>query len=132
LSRPARQDPFSQLLAEFSERLEGGRFRPAVDVYETEKEIVVQVELAGVRREDVRVTVDGDLLRIRGARAPARDESIQRLHQVEIVAGPFERALRIGLPFESGSVRASIEDGLLRVRLPKRLPAPRRRIDVEG
>lgn len=117
---------------EFSERLGGARWRPAVDVYETEKEIVVQVELAGVRREDVRVTIDGDLLRIRGARGPTRDEEIQRLHQVEIVSGPFERAVRIGLPFEAGSVSASLEDGFLRVRLPKRIPVPRRRIDVEG
>jgi HSP20 family protein len=132
LNRPARQDPLIELLAEFSERLEGGRFRPAVDVYETEKEVVVQVELAGVRREDVRVTVDGGVLRIRGARGPTRDESIQRLHQVEIVAGPFERVLRINLPFDAGAVRASLEEGLLRIRLPKQGPAPRRRIEVEG
>lgn len=131
MNRPGRQDPLAQLLAELSERHGGGLWRPALDVYETGAEVVVQVELAGVRREDVQVTVDGDLLQIRGLRAPARDDEILTLHQVEIAAGPFERSVRLGIPFRAEAVSASLEDGYLRVRLPKRFASPRRRIDVE-
>jgi len=98
-----------------------------VDVYETEKAVVVLVELAGVSREDVRITVDGSVLRIRGKRSPERDPDIRRLHQMEIAQGPFERALRIGLPFDREGVRASLDEGFLRVVLPKRGP---RRIPV--
>jgi HSP20 family protein len=131
VDRPRRQDPITQLFGEFSERLGDERWRPAVDVYETEKAVIVQVELAGVRREDLRVTVDGERLRIRGVRVPSRDEEMQRLHQVEIASGPFERVLRIGIAFERGAVSASLEEGFLRITLPKQEP-PRRRIEVEG
>lgn len=111
------------LFDELSDRLAGERWRPAVDVYETEKAVVLQVELSGVRREDLRVSVHGEKVRIRGARQPARDAEMQRLHQVEITSGPFERVLRIAIPFDRDQVSASLEDGFLRVVLPKELPS---------
>lgn len=107
-----------------SERLGGESWRPSVDVYETETAVVVELELAGVRQQDLRVNVEGDRLAIRGARTPARDAGVQRLHQVEIVTGPFERLLRIAIPFERERVSARLVDGLLRVVLPKRGPTP--------
>ena len=112
-----------------AERVGGDRWRPAADVYETEKAIVVRLELAGVSGADVQVSVDGDLLRIRGMRQPRVDREAQRLHQMEIASGPFERTLRIGIAFERGGVSAQLEDGFLRVTLPKRST---RRIDVES
>ena len=56
--------------------LRGDRWQPAIDVFETEKAIVVRVELAGVRGQDVRVTVDGEWLRIRGERRPPADADV--------------------------------------------------------
>jgi HSP20 family protein len=119
------------LFDELTDRLAGERWRPAVDVYETEKAVVVQVELSGVRREDLRVSVHGEKVRIRGVRQVARGAEIQRLHQVEITSGPFERLLRIVIPFERDQVSANLEDGFLRVVLPKQLPS-KMKIEVEG
>ncbi len=129
MAGPRRQDPIARLFGEFADTLGHESWRPAVDVYETEKAVVVQVELAGVRREDLKVSVDGGLLRIRGVRDPGRDEGIERLHQVEIASGPFERALEIPIPFDHDQVSARIEDGFLRVVLRKQEPS---RIRVEG
>jgi len=86
----------------------------------------VRLELAGVRTAEISVTVDGDILRIRGVRRPRVDDDAQRLHQMEIASGPFERAIRIGIPFERDRVTASLEEGLLRVVLPKKPSGPRR------
>ena len=72
------------------------------------------------------MTVDGDLLRIRGVRKPRMEAEAQRLHRMEIAFGPFERLLRIQVPFERSQVSARLEEGFLRVTLPKRLPAQRR------
>lgn len=124
-----RRDPFSEWLGEPSERLRGDRWEPAIDVYETEKSIIVRVELAGVQGSDVRVTVDGNLLRLRGVRRPRVEAAAQRLHQMEIAFGPFERSLRIPVAFERDRVSAHLEEGFLRVILPKRVPV-RRRIQV--
>jgi HSP20 family protein len=131
LDRP-RRDPSAELFGELSEWTPGDRWRPALDVFETEKAIVVRVELGGVRSQDVKVSVDGDTLRIQGARhAPRTSAEVMRLHRMEIAFGRFERTVRIAIPFDREHVQAHLEDGFLTIELPKREPA-RRRVEVSG
>ena len=99
-----------------------------MDVFETEKAILVRLELAGVRISDLSVTVDGNLLRISGVRQAASTDGVQRLHQMEIAFGPFERVMRLEVPFERDRVSAHLEEGFLTVMLPKQTP---RRLSVE-
>ncbi len=128
---PFDEGLFGEWLRPLAERVGRDHWQPAADVYETEKAIVVRLELAGVVPGEVQVSVDGEILRIRGRREPRLDADAQRLHQMEIAFGPFERALRIGIPFDRERVSAQIEEGFLRVTLPKRSAGPRR-IDVEN
>ena len=83
-----------------------------------------------MRGEDLRVNVDGALLRISGVRRVPAHHTVQRLHQVEIAFGPFEREVRIGVPFDREAVSAHLEDGFLAVTLPKNKPV-RREVTVE-
>ena len=110
----------SDMLADFPERLRGDPWSPAVDILETDDSVVVRLEMAGVRGDDLRVNVDGELLRIRGIRRTPDTAGVRRLHQMEIAFGPFETTVRLGVPFDRGGVTAHLEDGLLEVRLPKR------------
>lgn len=119
-------DPLASWFGRLTDRLGDGCWQPAADVFETAHAIVVRLELAGVVSADVSVTVDGDVLRIRGVRKPRVDRDAQRLHQMEIASGPFERAIRIGVPFDREAVTAALEEGVLRVELPKRATGPRR------
>ena len=130
MSRSRRGDPGAELLGEFGEMLRGDRWQPAFDVFETKNSVVVRVELAGVRSADVKVSVDGDWLRIRGERRPPSAGEGQRLHRMEIAFGPFERSVQIQIPFDRERVAANLEDGFLSVVLPKRVPPGPRRIDV--
>jgi HSP20 family protein len=125
-----RGDPLGGFFGDLAERFRGDRWQPATDVIETEKALVVRLELAGVRIDDLRVTVDGDVMRVSGARTPPASSDVQRLHQMEIAFGPFERVLRVNIPFEREAVSAHLEDGFLTVTLPKRLPQ-RRRIEID-
>ncbi len=131
MDRPSRPHPLSELVGEFQGRLRGDRWQPAVDVFETERAILVRVELAGVRSSEVKVSVDGEWLRIRGERTPASDAEVERLHQMEIAFGPFERSVRIVIPFERDRVVANLEEGFLSVELPKSAPQ-RRRIEPKA
>ena len=131
MSNPKRSDPFAELYGEFADRLRGDRWQPDVDVFETERGVVVRVELAGIRSEDVRVSVDGQVLRLSGARGAPQGEEVQRLHQMEITSGPFERQVRIPIAFDRDHVSAHLANGFLTVTLPRRDPA-RRRVKVEG
>jgi HSP20 family protein len=124
------EDPFSDFYGEFRDRLRGDRWQPDVDVFETEKAVVVRAELAGVRGEDLRVTVDGETLRISGARVAPEPADVRRLHQMEIATGPFERRLRVPIAFERDGVTAHLADGFLTVTLPKSVPV-RRKVPVE-
>jgi HSP20 family protein len=119
-----RNDPFGERYGEFAETLRGDRWQPAVDVFETADSVVVRADLAGVRREDVRVSVDGPVLRISGVRAATEGGDVRRLHQMEIASGPFERRVRIPFAFQRERVSAHLAEGFLTVRLPKRVPVP--------
>jgi HSP20 family protein len=127
---PKRNDPFAELYGEFADRLRGDRWQPDVDVFETETEVVVLAEIAGIRNEDLRVTVDGDLLRISGIRRVPERSDLKRLLQMEITSGPFERRLRIPIPFDREKVSAHLADGFLTVTLPRRTPL-RRQVKLE-
>jgi HSP20 family protein len=90
----------------------------------------VRAEIPGVRGEDIRVNIDGELLRISGLRKVPMNITIKRLLQMEIAFGPFEREVRISVPFERDRVGAHLEDGFLSVTLPKIKPV-RRQVSVE-
>jgi HSP20 family protein len=123
-------DPFAELFGDLADRLRGDRFQPAMDVFETDSALVVRFELAGVRGGDLRVTVDADLVRVSGVRKPPPSDGAQRLHQMEIGFGPFERSLRLPVDVDRDAVTANLEEGILTVTLPKRQRV-RRRVEVE-
>ncbi len=91
----------------------------------------MRVEISGVRGGDLRVNMDGDLLRVSGVRRVPVEAEVRRLHQMEIAFGPFERAIRIAVPFDREGVSAHLEDGFLLVTLPKSRPK-RRQIEVKS
>ena len=126
---PKRGEPSAARYGDFADRLRGDHWQPDVDVFETEEAVVVRAELAGVRREELRVTVDGDVLRIRGIREGGGRSAV-RLHQMEIATGPFERRLRVPVDVDRDRVTAHLEDGLLTVRLGRRAPV-RRSVTIE-
>ncbi len=119
-------DSLIEHFGEFSDPLRGDSWQPPVDVFETETALVVRVEIAGVHSRDLSVRVDGPILRIAGIRPAPDGSQVRRLHQMEIAFGPFERRLRIPIPFDRNAVSAHVADGFLTVTLPKREAGPRR------
>ncbi|MGB0620896.1 MAG: Hsp20/alpha crystallin family protein [Myxococcota bacterium] len=95
-------------------------------MFETASEVRVRFEVAGVRGEDLKVNVEGAVLRLRGVRRTPPAEAIDRLQQMEISFGPFERKISIEASFDPGAVKARLEDGFLDVRIPKRAPESRK------
>ena len=83
----------SELYPDFTDRLRGDRWQPAMDVFETDDAVVVRLEIAGVRGEDLKVQVDGELLRVSGVRRVPTSPKARRLHRMELA---FDRMTRIG------------------------------------
>ena len=110
-----------------------GAWRPSIDILETDERILVIVDLAGVRREDIAIEMEGEKLRIAGRRAHPGEVNapgVRRCHQVEIDYGPFERLLLVSVPIDSGKIEARYDDGFLMITLPKREPGLARRIEI--
>ena len=130
MSRGKSNDPVAELFGDFGDRLRGDRWLPDVDVFESTNGVVVRVELAGVRSEDLRVTVDGGTLRVSGVRRVIDRSDVKRLHQMEIATGPFERRVQIPVPIDREAVSANLADGFLTVVLPRRAAGPRQ-VEIE-
>ncbi len=104
-----------------------GRFwQPPVDIHETAEAVVIKMELAGVKADDLQVslTPDDRVLNVSGVRAETHTdrEGRVRCHQLEVYFGPFERAIAMpsGLRLNREAVRATYRDGFLLVTLPKK------------
>jgi HSP20 family protein len=99
---------------------------PAVDMYETDDSLVVLIELAGVDADKTEVHAEPSMLTIRGVRRErhdAQDPDEQRTyHALEIPYGRFERSVRLPAGIDTDAAEATYHDGLLEIRLPKRLP----------
>jgi HSP20 family protein len=91
-----------------------------MDIYETEDDLVVVMEIAGMNPEDIHVLFEKDLLSISGTRTEYASSRKTRLHQMEIDYGNFERTLRIPFPLKTDEIRASYHQGFLIVTVPKK------------
>jgi HSP20 family protein len=99
------------------------KWRPRTDVYETADELIVQMDIAGLRPDAFQVELADGVLTIAGER-PAIGEGKRHYHAMEVQVGPFERRLRLPVAVEAETLRAGYEHGFLEVRLRKVPPRP--------
>jgi len=112
---------------------QGGTLMPYIDVSETDKELRICAELPGVTENDVEVTLNDDVLTIRGEKKFERTSEQENYHFVERSYGTFQRSLRVPYPVEPEQVQARFEHGVLTVTLPKSEQQQRsRRIQVQA
>jgi HSP20 family protein len=102
---------------------------PAVDIFEREDGYLVDVELPGVRIEDIEITVEDGVLTIQGERAFTHDQ-VDKAHRVERRFGPFNRSITLPSHVKADSIDASVQDGVLMVRVPKATEVHTKRISV--
>ena len=106
-------------------------FRPAADVQETPEEFEVRLDLPGVAQKDVKVSLVGDTLTIRGERKREEVQKDANVHRVERSYGRFERSFTFSTPLRGDGVKAQVRDGVLQVRVPKAEEARVREIEVQ-
>lgn len=96
-------------------------FNPSmrVDIAEDEKNIYIEAELAGLKKEDVKISVEDNVLIIRGERKQENEEKKKNYHRVERVFGSFSRAFTLGENVDKENIEAKYEDGVLHLTLPK-------------
>jgi len=102
-----------------AEGQQGGLLMPQINVSETDTEIRITAELPGVAEKDVDITLDDDMLTIRGEKRMEQKEDKENYHFVERSFGSFMRSIRLPQSVNREQVRANVENGVLTIVLPK-------------
>ncbi|HEU4595586.1 MAG TPA: Hsp20/alpha crystallin family protein [Pyrinomonadaceae bacterium] len=109
-----------------------GAWMPGVDIYENKDQIVLEAELPGMNREDFEVTVENNVLTLRGERRFEKRDESDNYHRVERAYGTFTRSFTLPQTVSSDGATAEYKDGVLRVVLQKREEVKARRIEIGG
>jgi len=104
---------------------------PSVDITEDDKEYIVRAELPGIRKEDIKVTVEHHVLIISGERRFEQEEKGKKFHRIECNYGSFERTFSLPENVDTENVQAEHKDGVLLVHLAKTEAAKPKQIEVK-
>ncbi len=115
-------DPVSRLNASFRS------WAPPLDLYQDRDEFTVLVDLPGMKKEDVDISLQGDALTISGNRN--REEKDDEGLRSERFSGSFQRTITLPAPVDASKVKASYQDGILQIVLPKAEEAKPKQIEV--
>jgi HSP20 family protein len=122
------ESPLTELM-KTSQLLSG--WTPALDVHEEKDEIVVRVELPGMKKEDIDLSLHDGSLSISGERKSEKKFEDAEIYRAERFVGRFQRTVALPAPVAADRVKAQYKDGVLTVTLPKTEEAKPKQIDVQ-
>jgi HSP20 family protein len=103
---------------------------PAVDIYETDNEIMVQAELPGIDRKDIALQLENNVLTLKGDRRFEKETNQENYHRIERSYGGFSRAFTIPTIVDEDKIRADYRDGILKIALPKKEQVKAKQIKI--
>jgi HSP20 family protein len=109
-----------------------GAWSPSVDIFEDENRLIVEAELPGMNREDFEVSVENNVLTLKGERKFEKKTEGDNYHRVERSYGAFTRQFTLPQTVTAEGATADFENGVLRVGLPKREETKARKIEITG
>jgi HSP20 family protein len=112
------------------EALTVAQWSPLVDITEDGKEYLIKAELPDMKKEDVRLTVENEVLAISGERKIEKEETGKKYHRVERAYGSFVRSFSLPEDADGSKVSADFKDGMLHVHLPKSEKAKPKAIEI--
>jgi HSP20 family protein len=133
---PSLQDRMNRMFRESfgpmnpEDALTSSKFAPAVDVYEDEHHIALNIEVPGINETDINISIDNNTLTVRGERKFGENQKEENFHRVERMYGNFTRSFTLPNTVDQDQVSARCEHGVLEVRLGKKAEAKPRLIHV--
>ncbi|HKS08956.1 MAG TPA: Hsp20/alpha crystallin family protein [Pyrinomonadaceae bacterium] len=109
-----------------------GAWAPSVDIYENKDQIVLEAELPGMKQEEFDLSIENNVITLRGERKFEKTDETDNYHRVERSYGSFTRSFTLPQTVSAEGATAEYSNGVLRVTLPKREETKARRIEVKG
>ncbi len=117
-----RDDTFDEMVREFFRRPmleDGDLMEPAVDVAESDGDVIVRMQVPGVEKEQLNLTVADDHLTVRGETRKEKEEKRKNYYRQEIRYGAFQRDVPLPVEVDGTKASAELKNGMLRITLPK-------------
>ena len=112
------------------EALTVAQWSPLMDITEDDKEYLIKAELPDMKKENVRLTVENEVLAISGERTFEKEDKGKTYHRTERTYGSFARRFSLPEDADGGKVTAEFKDGMLHVHLPKSQKAKPKPIEI--
>jgi len=104
----------------------------SADIYETETELIIQTAIAGVQAKELDISLENDVLIIKGERENPAKDSKKNYFSKECYFGPFSREVILPREIDPSRVKATMEEGILTIRMPKIEREKKKKIIIEG
>ncbi len=115
----------------YPEERENVMWYPALDIEEKKADLMITVELPGMKKEDIKVTMHGDVLTISGERKFEKEEKDTHFHRIERSYGKFQRSIKLPVEVNIDKIEAKYKDGILHIKLPKSEKAKTKEISID-
>jgi len=130
-------DEMNQLFSGFGKGFDANEFArgawaPSVDIFEDQEKLIVEAELPGMNREDFELSVENNVLTLKGERKFEKKDERDNYHRVERQYGSFVRQFTLPQTITAEGATADFENGVLHVALPKREETKARKIEITG
>ncbi|MFO7846162.1 MAG: Hsp20/alpha crystallin family protein [Balneolaceae bacterium] len=136
-SRPARSASgrqFSDIMDEFFNDAianQTSTFTPNINISETDDIVSIEVDIPGMKKEDIQLDIENGALTVRGERKNKREEDGRTFHRVETQYGTFERSFQLPDHVDEESVEATYNDGILQIDMKKKEEKLRKQIAIK-
>ncbi|MBZ5534983.1 MAG: Hsp20/alpha crystallin family protein [Acidobacteriia bacterium] len=110
--------------------MDTGVWSPAVDIYETDHDIVVKAELPEMKEKDIDIRLENDTLTLKGERKLEKETREENYHRVERAYGAFSRSFTLPTSVDQDRITAEYRDGVLKITLPKKAETKSKQIKV--
>ncbi len=129
---PASLHLFEDAVARMFNEPRGSRpWSPAVDILETDNELVLKADLPELKLEDIEVRMENGTLTLKGERRFEKEEKTTGVHRIERSYGTFVRSFTVPGAFDTNEINAEYKNGVLTVTMPKKEAAKPRQVKVE-
>jgi HSP20 family protein len=119
------QDEMNRLFEEFFDRpvvrteWTEGVWNPSVDVSEDKNNVIIKAEMPGMKKDDVKISVQDNVLTLRGEKKHEKEEKDANYHRIERSYGSFCRSFQLPTSVKTDKIKANYKDGVLNITLPK-------------
>jgi HSP20 family protein len=123
---------FNDFFASTPDRTGEGTFSwsPLVDITETKDDIIVNAEVPGMKKDDIKIVIQDNVLTLKGERQKEKEEKEKKYHRVERSYGTFERSFSLPVSIQVDQVKADYKEGVLTIHLPKAEEAKPKEVSI--